>query len=212
MDTVDYNMDNDLRKAIAEDKEYYFGRGVKKYYRMLTHNPLYQRGRYIIICRKLGFYSSRTGLLYKVLTIIYQRRKNIIGEKIHIELGTNNFGRRLRIYHNDIIVNAGAVIGDDCELYGNNCIGNKGSNSPALTAPVLGKSVSLGVGASIVGPVNVADGIKISGLSFVNKDLNCPNSLYGGGSGGIYKRAMSSLTRRYMIWDSYQSLEASYCI
>lgn len=172
-------MDTILREIIQEDKDYYYGKGVKKFYRMLTHNPLYQRGRYIVICRKLGFYSSRTGLLYKVLTIIYQRRKNIFGEKLHIELGTNSFGRRLRIYHNDIIVNAGTVIGDDCELYGNNCIGNKGSRSEPLAAPIVGNRVSFGVGANAIGKIHICDDVQISSMSFVNKDITNPG-LYGG--------------------------------
>lgn len=170
----------ELKEIINEDKAYYFGAPMKYVGRVLTHNPLYRRGQYIIICRKVAFYEKQGSLTGKVLSLYYRRKKNILGEKLHIELGPKEFGRRLRIYHNDIIVNAGAVIGDDCELYGNNCIGNKGSDAPVFAAPVLGKGVSLGVGASIIGPVNVADGVKISGMSFVNKDLDCPNSLYGG--------------------------------
>lgn len=170
----------ELNEIIKEDKKYYFGAPKKYIGRVLTHNPLYRRGKYIIICRKAAYYGRQGNPLGQLISFYYRRKRNILGEKLHIELGSEEFGRRLRIYHNDIIINAGAVIGDDCELYGNNCIGNKGYNAPALAAPVLGKGVSLGVGASIIGPVNVADGIKISGMSFVNKNLDCPNSLYGG--------------------------------
>lgn len=170
----------ELNEIIKEDKKYYFGAPKKYIGRVLTHNPLFRRCQYIILCRKVSYYQKQGTLLGKLISLYYIRRKNVLGEKLHIELGANEFGRRLRIYHNDIIINAGAVIGDDCELYGNNCIGNKGSNAPALAAPVLEKGGSLGVGTSIIGPVNVADGIKISGMSFVNKDLDCPNSLYGG--------------------------------
>jgi serine O-acetyltransferase len=172
---------SELRISIKEDKQYYYGTGLKRLYRTLTHNPLFRRGEYIITCRKVGFYSTnKNGLFNKIKLVYYTRKRNILGEKLHIELGPAEFGRRLRIYHNDIVVNAGAVIGDDCELYGNNCIGNKGSDYPALAAPQLGNGVSLGVGASVVGPVHIADGCKISGMSFVNKDLIRSNSLYGG--------------------------------
>lgn len=50
-------MNKELREAIWEDKEYYYGGGgVKSIYRMITHNPLYQRGKYIIAARKAGYY------------------------------------------------------------------------------------------------------------------------------------------------------------
>ena len=171
---------NELKDIIQEDKQYYYGSFKKYIGRVMTHNPLYRRGKYIIVCRKAAFYAKQGTVVGKLLELYYRRKKNILGEKLHIELGPQEFGRRLRIYHNDIIVNAGAVIGDDCELYGNNCIGNKGSQAEPLAAPVIGNSVSFGVGASAVGAIHIADGIRISGLSFVNKDLSCPNSLYGG--------------------------------
>ena len=40
-------MNQYLKEAITEDKEYYYGGGVKRIYRVITHNPLYQRGKYI---------------------------------------------------------------------------------------------------------------------------------------------------------------------
>ena len=98
---------------------------------------------------------------------------------MNIELGPAQFGRRLKIYHNNIVINYAAVIGDDCELYGSNCIGNKGSFYENQ-APCLGNNVSLGVGSSIVGNVKIADGVKISGMSFVNKNLEIKNALYAG--------------------------------
>lgn len=170
----------ELKDIIIEDKQYYYGSFKKYIGRVLTHNPLYRRGKYIIICRKAAFYNKQGSLMGKVLSLYYRRKKNILGEKLHIELGPEEFGRRLRIYHNDIIVNAGAVIGDDCELYGNNCIGNKGSQGEALAAPVVGNDVSFGVGASAVGHIHIPNGCKISGMTFVNKDLPYPDSLYGG--------------------------------
>ena len=171
----------ELRELINEDKEYYFGNFTTYVGRMLTHNPLYRRGLYIITCRKVGFYESKQqNLINKLLLIYYRRRKNILGEKLHIELGPSEFGRRLKIYHHDIIVNAGAIIGDDCELYGNNCIGNKGAGYPPLDAPIIGNRVSVGVGAQIIGKVSIGQNIKISSMSLVNKDILDENALYGG--------------------------------
>lgn len=173
-------MNKDIKEIIKEDKDYYYGNPQKHIGRLLTRNPLYRRGQYIIACRKAAYYDRQGTVIGKLLSFYYKRRKNILGEKLHIELGTAEFGRRLRIYHNGIIVNAGAIIGDDCELYGNNCIGNKGSQEEPLAAPIIGNGVSFGVGANAIGHIYIADGCKISGNSFVNKDLTSPNSLYGG--------------------------------
>lgn len=171
----------ELRKLILEDKSYYFGDFSKHVGRLLTHNPLYRRGQYVIVCRKVGFYTkNQNGLINKLLLFYYKRRKNILGEKLHIELGPEEFGRKLKIYHNDIVVNAGTVIGDDCELYGNNCIGNKGADQPALDAPIIGDHVSIGVGSQVIGKIRIGNNVKISGMSFVNKDIIDENALYGG--------------------------------
>lgn len=73
----------------------------------------------------------------------------------------------------------GGVLGDDCELYGNNCIGNKGSSFAPLDAPIIGNSVSFGVGANAIGKIRVCDNVKISGMSLVNKDI-IEEGIYGG--------------------------------
>lgn len=169
-----------LKEIIKEDKEYYYGRPIKHIGRVLTHNPVYRRGKYIIICRKAGYYATHNSSMFnKLLSAFYSRKKNILGAKLNIELGPAEFGRRLRIYHNNVVVNYATIIGDDCELYGSNCIGNKGSFYKDQ-APCLGNKVSLGVGSTIIGNVKVADGIKISGMTFVNKDLEKEDALYGG--------------------------------
>lgn len=172
-------MKSELYQKINEDKEYYYGQGITYFYRRITHNPLYCRGKYIIICRKLGYHQLKSGVLHRFISVFLQRKKNILGEKLHIELGTNNFRRRLRIYHNDIVINGGTVIGDDCELYGNNCIGNKGSKSEPLDAPIIGNSVSFGVGAKAIGRINICDNVQISSMSLVNHDI-MQRGVYGG--------------------------------
>lgn len=182
-------MNKELSDIISEDKEYYYGVGTKRIYRALTHNPLYQRGRYIIVSRKAGYYSLHSNsMLKKILQMYYVRKKNVLGEKLGIELGPNEFGRRLRIYHNNIVINGGAIIGDDCELYGDNCIGNKGSDSIPLDAPVLGNGVSIGVGAKVIGKLRIADNVKISSMSLVNRDIDEPNALYGGVPAKLIKK------------------------
>lgn len=174
-------MDKELRSIIKEDKEYYFDKGYKRIYRFLTFNPLYRRGVYVIIARKAGYYSlNHQSLWSKLKLMYYSRRKNKLGEKLGIEIGPNIFGRRIKIYHNNIIVNVGAVIGDDCELYGDNCIGNKGSKFNPVEAPIVGNGVSFGVGTKAIGKIKIADNVRISSMSLVNKNLDKEGALYGG--------------------------------
>lgn len=169
-----------LRELIREDREYYFGNLTLHIGRILTHNPVYHRGKYIITCRKVGYYSScHDTILGRIQLWYYKRKKNKLGERLGIELGPNEFGRRLRIYHNNIVINAGAIIGNDCELYGNNCIGNKGSASEALEAPIIGDNVSFGVGANAIGRISICDHVQVSSMSLVNKNIT-EAGLYGG--------------------------------
>lgn len=183
-------MNKELKEIISEDKEYYYGVGVKRIYRIITHNPLYQRGKYIIVARKLGYcFLHSDSLINKIRVLYYSRKKNILGEKLGIELGPYEFGRRIRIYHNNIVINGGAVIGDDCELYGDNCIGNKGSDSVSLDAPILGNGVSIGVGAKCIGKIHIADNVKISSMSLVNKDIDESGALYAGVPARMIKKA-----------------------
>lgn len=85
-------MKKKISMIIKEDKAYYFGTGIKHIYRFITHNPLYMRGKYIITCRKLGYYQSTSGLFSKICVLYLQRKKNVLGEKLHIELVTNGVG------------------------------------------------------------------------------------------------------------------------
>ena len=105
-------MDRELREIIKEDKAYYYSSGLKRVYRFFTHNPVYQRGRYVVLCRKAGHYAiNQSHLMNKLLFLYYARKKHLLGEKLNIEFGPAKFGRRLKIYHGNIVVNGLAIIG-----------------------------------------------------------------------------------------------------
>ena len=180
----------ELKKIIKEDKKIYFDDiGAKYFFRMLTKYQYYQIGIYIILCRKAGYYNlNRNGIINKFLSVYYSRKKNILGQKLNIEFGPNEFGRRLRIYHGNVVVNGYAKIGDDVSLYGSNCIGNKGVLYDVKKCPSIGNNVSLGVGAKIVGNIKIEDNVSISALSLVNKSILEKNVLYGGVPAKFIKR------------------------
>lgn len=173
----------ELKKIIKEDIEIYFDKGIiKRIYKNITKNEFYEIGKYIIISRKAGFYRKNIskGIVYKLLCLYYNRKKNILGQKLNIYLMPNEFGRRIRIYHGNIIINGNCTIGDDCTFYGNNCLGNKGKDSNNLNVPYLGNNISVGVGTKIIGKVKIEDNVIISAMSLVNKSIDESNILIGG--------------------------------
>ena len=58
-------------------------------------------------------------------------------------------------------------------MHGNNCIGNAGPHD--LRCPIIGDNVMVGVGAKIIGNVNIADGIKIAAGAVVVHSFDEPN-------------------------------------
>ena len=80
-------------------------------------------------------------------------------------------GRRLFIDHGmGVVIGETAVIGDDVTLYQNVTLGGTGT-ARGKRHPTLGDGVVVGVGAKILGAVNVGDGAKIGGGAVVLKDV-----------------------------------------
>lgn len=91
-----------------------------------------------------------------------QRAYSLVRGVYGIELpSTVTLGRRVRIaHHSGIVVHPRAVIGDDCVLRQGATLG-AGRGDPATfekQAPKLGRGVSVGAGAVVVGNVRVGDG------------------------------------------------------
>jgi Serine acetyltransferase len=81
-------------------------------------------------------------------------------------------GRRIVIYHGHaLVINEGAIIGDDCILRHCVTIGNKLTAEGETTAPHIGNRVEFGAGAVVIGPVHIGDGARIGALSVVTKSV-----------------------------------------
>jgi serine O-acetyltransferase len=80
-------------------------------------------------------------------------------------------GRRVIIGHqNGIVVHPFATIGDDCVLRQNVTIGAL-NKERAEEAPVIGRRVELGAGATIVGAIIIGDGSRIGPHAVVMTDV-----------------------------------------
>lgn len=130
-------------------------------------------------CAYLDTTTVKENLYYYLRFVFASRRKNILGRKLGIEIGENSFDKGLIIYHTfGTVVNSESVVGKNCKLHGNNCIGNSGLDTKC---PVLGDNIRVGVGAKIIGDVTLADNITVAAGAVVVTSFLEPGITVGGG-------------------------------
>ena len=130
--------------------------------------------KYVKFLRKAEFFfNNKKNLIFYFLYLFYSRKKNKLGAKIGVEIQINSCEKGLLIHHNgSIVINGGAKIGENCQLHGQNCIGNAG---PKTGCPIIGNNVDIGVGASILGNIKIGNNIKIGAGAVVVKDCLVDN-------------------------------------
>jgi serine O-acetyltransferase len=104
-------------------------------------------------------------ILYRTL---YRGVRNLYG----IELPYSaRVGRRVVIEHQSgIVIHGNSAIGDDCIIRQGVTLGIKNVTHP-FDAPRLGKGVSVGAGAKILGRVSIGDGAQIGANAVVRSDV-----------------------------------------
>lgn len=171
----------ELREYIAADNAWYCPSGTKgKLAASIARYPQRELKRYLYFLRKQEYYinTARGNKVKGLLGLYYERRKNMLGIKLGIEIGPNCFGKGLCIYHGgSIIVNTAVRAGENCRLHGGNCIGNKGYDSEV---PRLGDNVDIGYGAVLIGDIQIADNAVIGANSLVNRSFAEPGSKIAG--------------------------------
>lgn len=156
----------DLNEWIREEKRLYIG---DNFFLQIKKKLLYDHDYAIWkFVRSLRICEYHYNTNHRIRYILWQNRKNHLGEKLGITAWHNTIGKGVRFWHyGSVIVNGHSVIGRNCQLHGNNCIGNNGMNDEK--APCIGNNVELGVGASIIGDIYIADNIKIGANAVVVK-------------------------------------------
>lgn len=168
---------HELKKIILEDKKIYKEKTlIQNVWFKLNSNPKRKFLKYIIFCRKRLFYKEKKQFWYKILFFYYTKKRNALGNKLNLEINTEDFKKCLMIYHKNIVINPKAVIGENCKLHGNNCIGSKEDDN----APVIGDNVDIGFGAVLIGNIYIADGVIIGANSLVNKSFYEKNIVVAG--------------------------------
>lgn len=169
---------NQLKICLAEEKKYYLPQERKIEWILTADNncKIYQ---YVRLLRITEYhYNNRDNVVHKLLYAWYRRKKNILGRKLGIEMWENTFDMGLQIYHcGNIVINGGSRIGKNCKLHGSNCVGNNGIT---LDNPVIGNNVRLGVGAKVIGGIQLADNITVAAGAVVIHSCLTPGAVLAG--------------------------------
>lgn len=167
-----------LKAYLTVEKKLYLPKNQRMEW-ILTSDNRYKIYRFLRLLRITEYhYNNRKQILHKLLYAWYRRRKNIQGRKLGIEMWENTFDSGLMIYHaGNIVINGGARIGKNCMLHGSNCVGNNGKT---LETPVIGDNVRLGVGAKVIGGVQLADNITVAAGAVVVHSCLIPGAVLAG--------------------------------
>lgn len=162
-------MNKELKKEIYDYKIFYQKKDWKiNFFHKIVNHPDIVIQKSIICAKKYQYYkNNRNKIINKLKMIYYGRKNNMYVNKYNLEL-YGRFGKRMKIYHNNIIINSNASLGDNVILHGNNCIGNNGITEEC---PQIGNNVDIGYGSIIIGNIIVADNIKIGANSVVTKSF-----------------------------------------
>lgn len=169
-----------LKACLKKEKKFYIS-GKSRHDQLVEYivkDPCVRIWQYQKVLRYTEYYYCQKGLKKLILYPLYRRKRNHLGLKLGIEIIEGSFAPGLIIHHTgNIVINGFARIGEDCQLHGDNCIGNNGKT---IKAPRLGKRVDIGVGAKIIGDIEIADDIVIGAGAVVNKSFLTPGITIGG--------------------------------
>lgn len=163
------NTKKTLREYLKHEKKFYYSGNLLQAIRLyLVQSPNYLIWRYQKFLRISEYhFNARHQLRYAY----FKRRKNIEGARLGIYINHNCIEKGLRIYHyGSIIIHENAHIGANLSLHGDNCIGNKGISMPEK-APSIGDNCDVGVGAKILGDINLGQNVTIGANAVVTKSF-----------------------------------------
>ncbi len=169
-----------LKECLKREKKFYITRKSRhdQLVEWIVKDPHIRIWKYQKALRYTEYYYCQKGLKKLIFYPIYRRKKNNLGLKLGLEIIEGSFAPGLIIYHTgNIVINGFARIGEDCQLHGDNCIGNNGID---LKTPRIGNRVDIGVGAKIIGDIEIADDIVIGAGAVVNKSFLTPGITIGG--------------------------------
>lgn len=156
----------ELKQCLAIEKKLYPNTIID----IITNDQRTYNRKYVRFLRKCEYhYNNKRSMYHRILYIYYRKKKNKLGAKIGVEIWENCFDVGLVIHHNgSIVVNRDARVGKNCQLHGQNCIGNAGDGAKC---PTIGDNCNIGVGACLLGKIVIGNNVKIGAGAVVVKSF-----------------------------------------
>ena len=171
----------DVKSTIRQDFKRIYPKGLRTVIRIknfMIRDITYIKWKYIKYMRKSNKLEYNNNIINNIKKMFYDRKRNKLGLLLGYEIYSNNIGEGLCLYHNGpIVINKKSVIGKNCSLHGDNCIGNDGISEDC---PKIGDNVEIGVGAKVIGNIEIADGVIIGAGAIVVNDILEKNIVVAG--------------------------------
>lgn len=153
----------ELKDFLSEELKFYKVGFFTYWFQCNEHAVL---RRHQILLRKTEYYLNTSrkirGRFYKMRLLRFQN-------KYCLHIALNCCGKGLRIMHvGPILMNGSVTIGENCKIHFNTAFVAGGTSQDA---PKLGDSVVVGVGATILGGITIANKVAIGAGAVVNKDV-----------------------------------------
>lgn len=131
--------------------------------------------QHIKYLRKTEYYTNtHKKILSKLYLLLLYKIQNKYG--MHIQL--NCCSKGLKVMHTGpIIMNENAIIGENCSIHVNSGIVAAGTSNKA---PVVGNNVVIGLGAVLLGDIEIADYIAVGANAVVSKSFYDQNIAIAG--------------------------------
>lgn len=119
--------------------------------------------------KRLRIVEYHKNMHHRIRYLFEMCRLNRMRNKYGLLIHPNVFGKGLKIMHlGCILTNPMAKVGENCSIHINTAIVAGGVNDKV---PILGNDIVIGVGATVLGGVTIADGIAIGAGAVVNKSF-----------------------------------------
>lgn len=116
--------------------------------------------------RKTEYYlNTNKRIRYNISKVLFNWKSNKYG----LHIGLNVFEKGLHVMHlGPILTNGHVRVGKDCAIHINTALVAQGVSDET---PILGDNIVIGVGATILGGVVIANGIAVGANAVVNKSF-----------------------------------------
>lgn len=142
----------------------------------------YRPGFRALLAYRFGVWrmSVNPKLLRAPLSVLYRWMFRRANQRYGIELPYSaSIGRRVVFEHqHGIVIHGSSAIGDDCIIRQGVTLGNRHLQRP-FDAPTLGRGVSIGAGAVLLGAITVGDGAAVGANAVVLDDVEPGQTVVG---------------------------------